>query len=796
MIASPFDNRVRIDIYSHFVKVSNYNALVREALKSYCSSHLVEWTRRWNGRTMVQEMKCVYVSANADRRVFRFHRNVLDQIYRVLESVGYGQSSLHIVEHSLFEPAAVKFTRNPKDRREPRGEQPKIIDYLTSDCLPPYAPSKMVEVQTGGGKDQVLTDLIKVPGGWRPMGQMQVGDRVVAWDGTITSVTGVFPQGLRTVYRVTTSDGRVVTCGAQHLWQVWHTPTDGQARWGTVTTLELQRLCQSSDHEVSIPLITPEGRCEQNLPVDPYQMGTLLMRADPAMVELFQDQESRYLHGSIQQRWQLLQGCMDAGGQADEDGTVRFVTNDPDLAATVQYLVRSLGGIAQLDPSDQDPSRYCVQIQYSAPARLFWRSPYRTQLFQQTHPVVDRLRIQSVELAGQQMTQCISIDHPDRLYVTNDFTVTHNTFMLLTAMDRLQTRTVLFLSPRYIKKWVSDIKEAFSITKKDLMVVQGSKDLKNLIAHTKAGDLRAKVIIVSIPTFRNYLGAWESHNGIDREDYGADPEQFYELLGAGLKVVDEAHQEFHAVFRQDLFTHIPRTISLSATMLSDNPFMNTLYEMAWPLPTRSPKIEYRKYIIVRNIWYSVNGNPAQIRCVNYFKQYSHVMFEQWIMKKPARLSRYYEMVEDVVRRTYVETAEPGQKALVFCATKEMCTYMREQLQMSFPDRRVSRYIQGDDYQKDLLEPDLTVTTLKSAGTAVDIPDLAVCICTVAVSSKQANEQAVGRLRELKNWPEQRPVFYFLSAREIDKHRQYAYEKSRKLDGKVLAYEELNSTHRI
>ena len=516
------DHRIHLDVYSHFCKVTNYNAHVREALKDYCSKHLTEWEMKWNpyGRFMERVMKCIYVSANADRRTFRFHRNELDQILRILDGCGYGPDKILTTVHPMYEPAKVDFKLNPKDHREPREHQPVVIGYMTDPPHPDYAPSKMVELFTGGGK-----------------------------------------------------------------------------------------------------------------------------------------------------------------------------------------------------------------------------------------------------------TMC-----------------------LLRSVSAIGFRTILFLKPMYIKKWIKDVKEAYRIRNGDLLVVQGSKDLRNLIAMANNGTLVAKIIIMSIPTFRNYLSAFEAYNDEDVDEYGCHPEQFYERLGIGVKAVDEVHQEFHAVYRQDLFAHVPLTISLSATMVSDRSFMNERYVTTWPLVTRSPKIENKKYIDIINLWYDIQ-TTGQIRCKDFQDRYSHVMLEQWIMKKEFRLAKYADMIINIVDEAYIQIRKDGQKALIFCATREMCTYLRDQIKSAFPKLKVGRYIQGDAY-KDMLKNDITVSTLKSAGTAVDVPGLKMCLCTIAVSSKQANEQAIGRLRELRDYPGENPVFYFLSCHQIDKHRQYAVEKSQKLEGKVRGYREISTSYRI
>ena len=58
------------------------------------------------------------------------------------------------------------------------------------------------------------------PDGFRPIGELRVGDLVFGSDGWPTPVLGVYPQGARQVFRVTTQDGASTLACGEHLWFV------------------------------------------------------------------------------------------------------------------------------------------------------------------------------------------------------------------------------------------------------------------------------------------------------------------------------------------------------------------------------------------------------------------------------------------------------------------------------------------------------------------------------------------------------------------------------------------------
>lgn len=73
----------------------------------------------------------------------------------------------------------------------------------------------------GVGKAQPLNSLVLTPLGYKKMGEVEVGDTVIGGDGKPHKVIGTFPQeGLRPVYKVYFSNGEVVECDIDHLWNV------------------------------------------------------------------------------------------------------------------------------------------------------------------------------------------------------------------------------------------------------------------------------------------------------------------------------------------------------------------------------------------------------------------------------------------------------------------------------------------------------------------------------------------------------------------------------------------------
>ncbi len=147
----------------------------------------------------------------------------------------------------------------------------------------------------------------------------------------------------------------------------------------------------------------------------------------------------RYKRAPLDIRWALMQGLMDTDGYADAAGDCSYTTVSHRLALDVQWIARSLGAKATLSQKQgayhkADGTRvecqiaYIVAINMPNPERLFSLPRKRERAAKPYNGGLGQLkrRIISIEPDGEEEAQCITIRHPDGLYITDDFIVTHN----------------------------------------------------------------------------------------------------------------------------------------------------------------------------------------------------------------------------------------------------------------------------------------------------------------------------------------------------------------------------------
>lgn len=169
-----------------------------------------------------------------------------------------------------------------------------------------------------------------------------------------------------------------------------------------------------------------------------------------------------YLISSKQQKICLLQGLLDTDGCVDKSGSISFTTVSKIMAEQVSDLVKSIGGISKISTKIPTYSykgekkagklAYTVSIRYNEPKKLV-SLDRKLKNISDTYQYADlRLRIVDIKLCSNEPVQCIMIDHPDHLYITNDYVVTHNTYTAKQLSKHLGVTLSRFDMSEYMEK--------------------------------------------------------------------------------------------------------------------------------------------------------------------------------------------------------------------------------------------------------------------------------------------------------------------------------------------------------
>ena len=146
-----------------------------------------------------------------------------------------------------------------------------------------------------------------------------------------------------------------------------------------------------------------------------------------------------YLFALINDRVRLLQGLCDTDGHVTKEGTtVEYSTSSPQLAEDVTFLARSLGGVVRTATRIPTYKHQGETKNGSKAFRIFMRftngvipvASKKNLARWRTTPGRSQRTIVKIDYVGKKQCQCIRVSAPDQLYVTDNFTVTHNSSLL------------------------------------------------------------------------------------------------------------------------------------------------------------------------------------------------------------------------------------------------------------------------------------------------------------------------------------------------------------------------------
>jgi phosphate starvation-inducible protein PhoH and related proteins len=440
-----------------------------------------------------------------------------------------------------------------------------LHDMIDPDSIPRLTAAGTIEIAPLAymrGRAQPTDTPVLTPDGFRPIGDLAVGDLVTGSNGEPVPVIGVYPQGEKDIYRLTTQDGASTLCTANHLWAV--RTRDSSRRRNPVqvrmTSEMIGNLRAAHYHRYELPLLSGPARFPgREVPMDPYALGLLLgdgcltgstapSFATAGQVMTMENPVTgvlrrlglygsgsatrfvpeAYLYNSVDVRLGVLQGLLDSdGGPVVQEGRtcrIQYTTVSSRLRDDMAFLVQSMGGIAYCRVL---PAAYSLDIRLPAgiqPFRLGRKLDRYRAYGGGGHP---QRFIESIEPAGRAGAVCIAVAAADSLYTTDDFLVTHNTlndsFIIL---DEAQNT-----SPEQMKMFLTRLGFGSRI------VVTGDVTQVDLPAGTASGLRQVQDILDGVDDV--YFSRLTSHDVV-RHKLVADIVDAYERYDAKQAAADPA----------------------------------------------------------------------------------------------------------------------------------------------------------------------------------------------------------------------------------------------------------------
>ena len=674
---------------------------------------------------------------------------------------------------------------------------------LQKDCIDKLINTNSekitVELRPGTGKRQPYSSMIPTPtpNGYTRMGDLVVGDYVFSRTGKPTKILGIYDEGIQDVYKVTFSDGRTVLCGPEHLW-LTKTNDDVRYRVRSLKTMMVDYFTTCDEYENTrafkyhIPLNEKVLYPKRDVPIDPLVLGYFIGKGDLTSKQLrisfkpqiISDIENRYDFKTIHMYNEPWVTFMDKNDKhiltSDFFKDIPSMINmspsnmsipDEYLYNDVDTRVSLLKGLIRSIPNHYNHiSDGIIDITYHIKSKTLLRQ--MTLLLNSfglvcetsidckrkcylltvdlSDDTVDHLTITNIEYSHREECRCILVDDPEHLYLTDNYIVTHNTFISLYSISNIGTKPLIIVPTTMLKnQWIESLTD---------MGID-----KNNIATTIFDSINKDFCVVTISSLENAL----------RDDwYGLmetiDKAQF------GIRITDEAHLHLKGLMKLDAICNIKRNWYLSATLgrsdIAEDRILNRALLDADRFVGNSIYDEYQ-HQYVKIYLQDIHYHPSAKLCDTHFKYGTKGLVRSTYYNMLMHYRGGKPFIANII--TMIKRAKSMVsygKILILVPLISTIEVVLETIEKdSFFNKLTCAGVDGSmslSDKREALECDIIISTSMSMGVGVDISDLSTVINFDQYASPIITEQIVGRLRTRKD---DKNTHYF----DICDHVKYA-----------------------
>ena len=258
--------------------------------------------------------------------------------------------------------------------------------------------------ESGIGKEQPLSAKIITPTGVKTMGDMKVGSQVIGQDGKPYNVTGIYPQGVKPVYKISFSDGSYTECGLEHLWKVYRFK-DGKFDNGSIVTLN-------------------------NLIKDIENIKNKHYFIEIPNAVMFEDSlsDNNILYSNLKVRREFLGNIINKSGYKNSTKDIVIPLDKINKLKVMEFVAKSLGFLFYIEDNNIILKGNFEELELNSSFNGVKKR------------INQKIAISNIEYVGNKECQCIMIDNPEHLYLTDDFIVTHNTTLIKEVCEKTAGR--------------------------------------------------------------------------------------------------------------------------------------------------------------------------------------------------------------------------------------------------------------------------------------------------------------------------------------------------------------------
>ena len=455
-----------------------------------------------------------------------------------------------------------------------------------------------------------------------------------------------------------------------------------------------------------------------------------------------------YLYNDVETRMNVVRGLLDTDGSISPAGgryNIRYTSCSLQLLKQLKWLIYSFGFstgkiIADIR-KDKYAENFCGNLHLRIPNNVkpyFFTTNYKKSIAMEAagaekDNIFEDLLIKDISFSHKEECRCIMVDNPEHLYLTEDFIVTHNTFIATYATSKLQLKPLVIAPTTLLKnQWVEEF-EGCGVPREDIA--------------TKIWDApNKKVCVVTVSSIELELGKdWEKLMKVISDS------------SFGIKIIDEAHLHLKGVLKLDAICNIKHNWYLSATLgrsdIEEDNILNRSLLDAERFIGNAAYEEYQKeyvHVYEQDIYYY----PSNRLCEQHFKYGVKGLIKPTYYRMLMDYKMGYPLMNNIkhmVRVAYSTKTYDG-KILVLVPLLDVIARLKDEISKDpwfdkFNIVTVDGSLPLSVKRQALEDGTLILTTTMSVGTGTDIKNLACTINFDQAASPIILEQVVGRLRD-------------------------------------------------
>jgi len=295
---------------------------------------------------------------------------------------------------------------------------------------------------------------------------------------------------------------------------------------------------------------------------------------------------------------------------------------------------------------------------------------------------------------------------------------------------------IITASSSLLEQWRADIKEYTSLDDNDIFLINGSNVMNMIYSNKSMKTREAKIFLITHKTIQSYCSTY----GWNRLN------QIFLNLGIGIKIIDEAHQNFNNMLMLDFFTNVYKTYYVTATPQRSDWRENRIYQLSLK---NVPGIDlfdveldpHTDYLAIK---YNSKPNPIQIsECKNMYGL-DRMKYVDYVTKQP-NFYKVLTIIMDMVIKL-------KGRALFYIGTNEGILRIYKWIGENYPqflgDIGIFTSIMNKEDKAKEREKKIILSTTKSCGAGEDIKGLKVSVVLAEpFKSEVLARQTLGRTRD-------------------------------------------------